>query len=100
MSLDDVRRYLIAYDISDDVRRTKVAKKLESYGDRVQYSVFVVDARPAKLLRLRTELTDMIDQGTDSVLLCNLGSLSENHRRSLEVIGCGRTLTGHGPAIL
>jgi len=39
VSLDDVRRYLIVYDTSDDVRRTKVAKKLESYGDRVQYSV-------------------------------------------------------------
>jgi CRISPR-associated protein Cas2 len=62
MSLDDVRRYLIAYDISDDVRRTKVAKKLESFGDRVQYSVFIVDARPAKLLRLRAQLTDMIDE--------------------------------------
>ena len=100
MSLDDARRYLIAYDISDDVRRTKVAKKLESYGDRVQYSVFIVDARPAKLLRLRAQLTDMIDEGTDSILFCNLGTLRENHRRPLDVIGCGRTLTGHGPAIL
>jgi CRISPR-associated protein Cas2 len=99
MTLDDVRRYLIAYDISDDVRRTKVAKKLESYGDRVQYSVFIVDARPAKLLRLRDQLTDMIDQGTDSVLFCNLGSLRGNHR-SLDVVGCSRNLTGHGPAIL
>ncbi|QOC94196.1 CRISPR-associated endonuclease Cas2 [Micromonospora craniellae] len=100
MSLDDVRRYLIAYDISDDVRRTKVAKKLESYGDRVQYSVFIVDTRPAKFLRLRTQLTDMIDEGTDSVLFCNLGTLRANNRRSLDVIGCSRTITDHGPAIL
>ncbi|MEU8263096.1 CRISPR-associated endonuclease Cas2 [Micromonospora sp. NPDC048999] len=100
MSLDDVRRYLIAYDVSDDVRRTKVAKKLESYGDRVQYSVFIVDARPAKILRLRTELIDLIDQGTDSVLFCSLGTLRDNHRRSLDVIGRSRTITGHGPAIL
>lgn len=100
MSMDDVRRYLIAYDISDDVRRTKVAKKLESYGDRVQYSVFIVDARPAKLLRLRALLTDLIDEGTDSVLFCNLGTLRENKRRSLDVLGCSRTITGHGPAIL
>ena len=89
MSLDDVRRYLIAYDVSDDVRRTKVAKKLESYGDRVQYSVFIVDARPAKLLRLRTQLIDMIDEGTDSVLFCNLGTLRDNQRRPLDVIGRG-----------
>lgn len=100
MSLDDVRRYLIAYDVSDDVRRTKVAKKLESYGDRVQYSVFIVDARPAKLLRLRAQLTDMIDEGTDSILFCNLGPLRKEQSRSLDVIGRSRTITDHGPAIL
>lgn len=100
MSLDDVRRYLIAYDISDDVRRTKVAKKLESYGDRVQYSVFIIDTRPAKLVRLRTQLVAMIDQGTDSILFCNLGTLRDNQRRQLDVIGRTRAITEHGPAIL
>ncbi len=40
------RRWLIAYDISLDERRTRIAHLLESYGDRVQYSVFVVDLRP------------------------------------------------------
>ncbi len=100
MSLDDVRRYLIAYDISDDLRRTQVAKKLESYSDRVQYSVFIVDARPAKLLRLRTQLINLIDEATDSVLFCNLGSLGENQRSGLDVIGRSRTITDHGPAIL
>ena len=32
--------YLVTYDITDDQRRTKVAKILEDFGDRVQYSVF------------------------------------------------------------
>ncbi|WP_019871765.1 CRISPR-associated endonuclease Cas2 [Salinispora oceanensis] len=100
MNLDDVRRYLIAYDISDDIRRTKVTKKLESYGDRIQHSVFIVDTRPAKFLRLRTQLTEMIDEERDSVIFCNLGTLRENNRRSLDVIGCSRTITNHGPAIL
>ncbi|WP_434739329.1 CRISPR-associated endonuclease Cas2 [Micromonospora sp. SH-82] len=100
MSLEDVRRFLVAYDITDDMRRTKVAKKLESYGDRVQYSVFIVDARPAKLLRLRTQLGDIIDQNTDSILFCDLGTLRENLRRSLDVVGCSRDITDHGPAIL
>ncbi|MDG6110252.1 CRISPR-associated endonuclease Cas2 [Dactylosporangium aurantiacum] len=100
MSLDDVRRYLIAYDISDDACRTRVASKLESYGDRVQYSVFIVDARPAKLLRLRTQLSNLIDASTDSVLFCDLGSLRENQRSTLDVVGRSRTITDHGPAIL
>ena len=47
------RRTLVAYDIPDDKRRSRVAHLLESYGDRVQFSVFVVDAAPARLVRMR-----------------------------------------------
>lgn len=100
MSPDDVRRYLVAYDVSDDVRRTKVAKKLLSYGDRVQYSVFIVDTRPARFLRLRTALVDLIDQGTDSILFCDLGILRDTQRNALDSVGRSRSITEHGPAIL
>lgn len=33
-------RYVICYDVPDDKRRTRLAKCLDGYGDRVQYSVF------------------------------------------------------------
>ena len=36
---------LVAYDIPDDWRRTRVAKTLERLGKRVQFSVFVVRDR-------------------------------------------------------
>ena len=32
--------FLVIYDISDNRRRTKLAKLLEEYGNRVQYSAF------------------------------------------------------------
>ncbi len=32
--------YLICFDISDDATRAKIARTLEQYGIRVQYSVF------------------------------------------------------------
>lgn len=35
--------YLISYDISLDSVRNKVAKELENFGKRVQYSVFECD---------------------------------------------------------
>ncbi|MFV2088891.1 CRISPR-associated endonuclease Cas2 [Micromonospora sp. LOL_021] len=75
-------------------------QELESYGDRVQLSLFVGHAHPAKILRLQAALTDTINQGTDSILLCDLGTLRERASRSLDVIGQGRPITGHGPAIL
>ena len=35
--------YLVSYDITDDRRRAKIAKELENFGTRVQYSVFECD---------------------------------------------------------
>ena len=37
---DEKTRYVICYDVIDDRRRTKLARALDAFGDRVQYSVF------------------------------------------------------------
>ncbi len=100
MSAEPVRRFLIAYDISDDRRRTRVAKCLQTYGDRVQYSVFVVDIRPARLVRLRTALEVLIHQHADSVLLCDLGPAASIDTRRFEFLGYSAEVTPHGPIVL
>lgn len=97
---EPARRYLVAYDISDDARRTRVAKRLQSFGDRVQYSVFVVDIRPAGLVRLRTVLERLIDGVSDSVLLCDLGPVDRIDARRFEFMGHGAHITPHGPIVL
>lgn len=61
------KRYAIAYDIADDRNRNKVAKTLEGYGKRVQYSVFECELAPAELARLKKELAPHVDEETDSV---------------------------------
>lgn len=68
MRRDDTRRTLIAYDIPDDKRRGRIAKLLLSYGDRIQYSVFIVDVIPSKLLRLKDEIRQQVEASEDSVL--------------------------------
>lgn len=93
-----MRRYLLAYDVESDARRNRVAKTLESYGDRLQYSVFVVDAKPAKLIRLKAAVTDKLDVATDSLLVCDLGPLSGGDR--IEFIGVARPFTGQGPLVI
>jgi CRISPR-associated protein Cas2 len=60
--------YLVTYDIVDDQRRTKVAKILEDFGDRVQYSVFEMELdRPEQLDEMRSSLAGVIDPQADSV---------------------------------
>ncbi|MBM6978714.1 MAG: CRISPR-associated endonuclease Cas2 [Actinomyces succiniciruminis] len=96
---DDVRRVLVAYDVPSDRRRSRVAKKLLKYGDRIQYSVFVVDAAPAKLLRMRAELDEVIDPDEDSVLLCDVGLLASVDAERFSYIGLTRTITPEGPLV-
>ena len=100
MTSDATHRYLVAYDISDDRRRAKIAKSLQSRGDRVQYSVFVVDIRRARLVRLRTELEALINRDIDSILLCDLGPVQALDQRRFEFLGYSAEITSHGPIVL
>lgn len=90
---DHPRRHLIAYDIADDRRRVKIASFLSGYGDRVQYSVFVVDCRPAKLIRIRATLANLIKAGEDSILMCDLGSPDLAARTTMQYLGTRRPIT-------
>lgn len=92
MSRDDVRRFVVAYDIPDDRRRTRIANFLQAYGDRVQYSVFVVDGGPARLVRMEAGLEERIKEGQDSILICDLGPLVRAQSR-FRYLGLGRPIT-------
>ncbi len=65
--------YLFSYDVSDDKRRAKVAKCLEGFGERVQFSVFRVYVSPRSLARLRWELSRRMDSA-DGLLVIHLCS--------------------------
>lgn len=83
--------YVISYDIRDDRRRTKVAKMLEDFGDRVQYSVFeLVLERPQQLRRLQRRLLRVLDESEDSVRIYSLCSAC--HGR-IELLGQGQVVT-------
>lgn len=97
---EKVHRYIVAYDVASDARRARVAKTLESYGDRLQYSVFLVDVKPAKLVRLKVRVRAHIEPVTDSVLICDLGPLAGARSGRVEFIGANRPFTGHDPIIL
>lgn len=49
--------HLVSYDVRDDVRLRQVAKLLEGYGERIQYSVFRCHLTRREAERLRWELT-------------------------------------------
>ncbi|SES10247.1 CRISPR-associated endonuclease Cas2 [Corynebacterium cystitidis] len=96
---DDLRRTLVAYDIPHDRRRTKAAQTLLTYGDRVQYSVFIVDCIPAQLLRLKEQLREIINTDEDSVLFCDIGLVATLQKTNYSYLGLEPKLTSDGPLI-
>lgn len=61
-------RYVVAFDISDDRVRKKVADLLEAVGLRVQRSLFEVELKNLQELhRLKQEIFELIDKRKDSV---------------------------------
>ena len=64
----DNKHWLILYDIRVEKRLVKVASILESYGYRVQKSVFEADAPEYVIKELMTRIEAIIDIETDFVL--------------------------------
>lgn len=61
--------YLVCYDVRDAKRLRRVAKHLEGYGERVQYSVFRCWLAYAQLQKLRWELTEKLTPADDVVFI-------------------------------
>ena len=59
--------YIIAYDIADNKRRLRVAKIRESWGYRIQESVFQLRLDRTTLARVRLSLAALISEGDDVI---------------------------------
>lgn len=61
--------HLVSYDVRDPKRLRRVAKKLEGYGERVQYSVFRCRLDREALEKLRWELGQILDSVDDLLVI-------------------------------
>ncbi len=62
-------KFVFCYDISDQKRLGKIARKMEKHGVRVQYSIFEVDTSFQKAKQILEELKDLMDENEDRVYL-------------------------------
>ena len=77
---------VVTYDISDDQRRSRVARCMEDFGRRVQWSVFDCQLDERALGELKRRLAMLIDQELDSVRFYRLCRAC---REGAEVLGAG-----------
>lgn len=60
--------WVIAYDITDDLRRSRLVRVLEKFGVRVNYSVFECMLTDIQLCKLREKLDKLILPSEDSII--------------------------------
>jgi len=59
--------YIVAYDIPDDRRRTKIHKVLTGFGAWTQYSLFECFLSKKEFIQLKAKLAKHIEDTKDSV---------------------------------
>jgi CRISPR-associated protein Cas2 len=92
--------WLIAYDITDDKRRTQVAQKLKGFGTRLQYSVWRCELSPMALHQLKGLLAPLLDHRDDQLLLIDLGPAGGRADACVQTLGKPYTLPHRGAVIL
>lgn len=80
-------RYLVSYDICDSKRLRRVAKVLEGFGTRLQYSVFECPLDGMRLAQLKAALAPEMNYDQDQVLFVSLGLESADATLVIEAMG-------------
>lgn len=85
--------YIIAYDIADNKRRLRVAKTLETWGYRIQESVFQFRLDSATLARVRLLLAALISDAEDVIHIYPICSSCADHA---DILGAAIALDDAG----
>jgi CRISPR-associated protein Cas2 len=83
-------------DGAGKTRLRRIARQCESWGQRVQFSVFECLVDPAQWAALRAELVKIMDEGKDSLRFYYLGA---NWKKRVEHVGAKPALDQEGPLI-
>jgi CRISPR-associated protein Cas2 len=92
---------LVSYDVNTQDaagrgRLRRIAKKCQSWGQRVQFSVFECLVDPAQWAGLRASLITIMDEDKDSLRFYFLGA---NWRKRVEHVGAKPGLDQEGPLL-
>jgi len=79
--------YIVAYDICNPKRLRYVHKITKSFGEPLQYSVFLCRLDKKRLRKLRTQLNREIKEDEDQILIIKLGPESNLRHLSFSALG-------------
>ena len=82
-----MQRYLVSYDVRDPKRLRLVFRAMKGYGEHMQLSVFLCDLNSTGLIKLRADLSDLINTREDSVLIVDMGPTTGRGAGAIEFLG-------------
>jgi len=85
-------RYLVSYDICDPKRLRQVARTLEGFGVRLQYSVFECPLDDMRIAMLKADLHPLLKHDEDQVLFVSLGPSANDASLIIEAMGLPYTV--------
>ena len=80
-------RHIVAYDISDPTRLRRVHRKMNGFGDALQYSVFACDLSAKERVLMEEALTELINVREDRVLIIDLGPAAGRGNNVVKTLG-------------
>jgi CRISPR-associated protein Cas2 len=86
------RRYLVCYDIANPKRLRRVARLLEGFGTRLQYSVFECPLDELRLEQAKAALREEINSDQDQVLFVSLGPEANDTTLVIATLGLPYTM--------
>ncbi|MER3410790.1 MAG: CRISPR-associated endonuclease Cas2 [Thermoleophilia bacterium] len=93
-------RYLLCYDVRDEKRLRRTIKVAESWGYRLQYSVFVCDLSEVEKSGLERDLRGVLRLDIDRVVLIDLGPPGASSARRLHWVSAPAPLPVTGEATI
>ncbi len=81
------RIYLVTYDIADDKRLRRVFRKMNGYGEHLQYSVFQCELSDKEHARMIADLNPLINHREDQILIFSLGTAESYNAGATQAIG-------------
>ncbi len=95
--MQDRSFWLLAYDIRDDRRRTRIARLMESLGERVQNSVFEAWLTPDELQRILQKSEKVMKMEEDSL---RIYALCEACRPRMKRLGQGKATPAPASSVI
>lgn len=76
---------IVSYDIIVNSKRTKLAKKLQDFGERVQYSVFECNLDNEQIEELKKQTLKFVDLEKDSLRIYRICETCKNKVESFGI---------------